>query len=235
MEVNVFIEKMQHSEINEVAELLTDAFLTSPAYSLIFKKKNQRRAGLLWLFKTNLLIINEKQVLTSVVKDKKTGKIIGTYTLIPPSGVNSSISIHLKANIPGFILKFGINALFSMLILDGVNKKTLQKSMGTSAFYYLSMVAIKKEYRGKGIGSEVINCAIQELTALQPACNLLGLTTQLPENETFYSRLGFITIDKGYIDFKKDKYYNYNMKIDLDIIRQYEGGIGDVGRFLARR
>jgi predicted N-acetyltransferase YhbS len=215
----ITIHKIQKSEIEEVADILTDAFLTNPAYSLIFKKKNQRRAGLLWLFKTNLLMINEKQVLTSVVKDKTTGKIIGTYTLIPPSGVNSSISTYLKANIPSFILKFGVDALFRMLILDGINKKTLKKSMRTSDFQYLSMVAIKKEYRGKGIGSEVINCAIQELTSLQSTCNLLALTTQLPENEMFYSRLGFITLDKGYIDFKKDKYYNYNMKIDLDTIR----------------
>jgi predicted N-acetyltransferase YhbS len=211
----ITIHKIQNSEIEEVANILTDAFLTNPAYSLIVKKKNQRREGLLWLFKTNLLIINDKKDLTNVVKDKKTGKIIGTYTLIPPSGVNSSISTYLKANIPSFILKFGINALFRMLILDGVNKKTLKKSMGTSGFYYLSMVAIKKEYRGKGIGSEVINCAIQELTSLQPTCNWIGLTTQLPENELFYSRLGFITLDKGYIDFKEDKYYNYNMKINL--------------------
>jgi predicted GNAT family N-acyltransferase len=211
---------MQHAEINEVAELLTDAFLTNPAYSLIFKKKNQRRAGLLWLFRTDMLMINEKKELTNVVKDKKTGKIIGTYTLIPPSGVSNSVSIYFRIKLPSFILKFGLNALFRMLILGEENKKTLKKSMGTSAFYYLSMVAIKKEYRGKGIGSEVINCAIQGLTALQPACNLLGLTTQLPENEIFYSRLGFITLDQGYIDFKKDKYYNYNMKIDLDTIRQ---------------
>jgi predicted N-acetyltransferase YhbS len=208
----ITINKIQNSEIEEVADILTDAFHTNPAYSLIFKKKNQRKEGLLWLFKTNLLIINKKKVLTNVVKDKKTGKIIGTYTLIPPSGVNSSISTYLKVNIPIFIIKFGANALFRMLILDGINKKTLKKSIGTSNFYYLSMVAIKKEFRGKGIGSEVINCAIQELTSLQPICNSVGLTTQLPENEIFYSRLGFITLDKGYIDFKENKYYNYNMK-----------------------
>jgi predicted GNAT family N-acyltransferase len=211
----ITIHKIQNSEIEEVANILTDAFLTNPAYSLIFKTENQRREGLLWLFKTNLLIINEKKELTNLVKDKKTGKIIGTYTLIPPSGVNSNILTYLKVNILSFSIKFGVNALFRMLILDGVNKKTLKKSMGTSDFYYLSMVAIKKECRGKGIGSDVINCAIQELISLQPTCNWMGLTTQLPENEIFYSRLGFITLDQGYIDFKEDKYYNYNMKINL--------------------
>jgi hypothetical protein len=35
-----FIEKMQMSEIREVASILTDAFETNPAYSIIFDKAN---------------------------------------------------------------------------------------------------------------------------------------------------------------------------------------------------
>jgi hypothetical protein len=46
---------------------------------------------------------------------------------------------------------------------------------------------------------------------------LIGLTTQLPENVTFYSRLGFNKLDEGYVDFKKDRYYNYNMKLKLSL------------------
>ncbi|MDR2466798.1 MAG: GNAT family N-acetyltransferase [Prevotellaceae bacterium] len=211
----IVIDKIQNSDFNEVADILTDAFLTNPAYSLIFKNKNRRKEGLLWLFKANLFIINEKKALTNIVKDKKTSEIIGTYTLIPPNGINSSISTYLKVNIPRFILKFGTNALFRMLILDGINKKTLKKAIKTSDFYYLSMVAIRREYRRKGIGSEMINCAVRELVSLPLACNLVGLTTQLPENKTFYSRLGFVSLDEGCIDFKKDKYYNYNMTLNV--------------------
>jgi predicted GNAT family N-acyltransferase len=198
-----------------VAGILTDAFITNPAYSIIFTKENKRREGLFWLFKTNLFILNQKQVLTNVIKEKETGKIIGTFTLIPPQGVKTNISIYLKTGIPRFILKFRLNALFRMLRLDEVNKNTLKEAMLTSEYYYLSMVVIRKEYRGKGIGSHAINSAIQTLVASKPACGLLGLTTQLAENKTFYSRLGFTTLNEGYIDFKGDKYYNYNMTLNL--------------------
>ncbi|GHT22907.1 hypothetical protein FACS189430_05380 [Bacteroidia bacterium] len=205
------IDKIQHSEINEVAEILTDAFKTNPAYSLIFKTKQEE--GLFWLFKTALFINNHKRKLTNVVKEKNTNKIIGTFTLIPPKGVQNGLSIYLKIGIIKFILKFGINSLFRMLKLDSLNKNILAKSINSSEYHYLSMVAIRKEYRGAGIGTAALKSCIEELITSNPACNLIGLTTQLPENVTFYSRLGFDKINEGYVDFKKDRYYNYNMQM----------------------
>jgi predicted GNAT family N-acyltransferase len=209
------IEKIQNSEMNEVAAILTDAFKINPAYSLIFKKKNQWEDGLSWLFKTALFINNRKQAVTNVVKEKDTGKIIGTFTLIPPQGVKKSIAIYSKIGIPKFILKFGLNALVRLLGLDCCNKKVLTEAMQTSEFYYLSMVVIRKEYRGTGIGSYALRQAVQELVASHPACCLIGLTTQLPENVLFYSRLGFDKLNEGYVVFRKDSYYNYNMKLNL--------------------
>ena len=211
----IFIGKIQHSEIKEVAGILTDAFITNPAYSIVFKKKSQRKEGLFWLFKASLIIDNYKQKLTYVIKEKDTEKIIGTFTLIPPQGVKKGIAVYSKIGIVGFLAKFGFHSFFRMLRLDDCNKLTLKKSIKTPAYYYLSMVVIRKEYRGKGIGSYAIRNAIQEFIASKPSCNTIGLTTQLPENVTFYSRMGFELLDEGYIDFKGDKYYNYNMKLTL--------------------
>ncbi|GHV21842.1 hypothetical protein FACS1894174_05770 [Bacteroidia bacterium] len=209
------IEKIQYSEMDEVANMLTDSFLTNPAYAIIFKKENQRRDGLLWLFKASLILNNQKQTLTHVVKEKNTDRIIGTFTLLLPQGVKNDLSAYLKIGLPGFITKFGINSLIRMLSLDDCNKKTLTESIKSCEYYYLSMVVIREEFRGTGIGSYAIKYAIQELISSNPVCNLMGLTTQLPENVTFYSRLGFEKLDEGYIDFKGDKYYNYNMKRHL--------------------
>ena len=209
------IEKIHHSEINEVSDILTDAFMTNPAYSIIFKKKNQQKEGLWWLFKTSLILNNHKQTLTSVIKERETKKIIGTFTLIPPQGVKNGIFIYLKIGIPGFILKFGLKPLIRMFGLDNCNKSSLGKSMKVSEYYYLSMVVIRKEYRGAGIGSDAIKQAIRELISSNPDCNLIGLTTQLPENTVFYSRLGFDKLDEGCIHFKGDSYYNYNMQLTI--------------------
>jgi GNAT superfamily N-acetyltransferase len=210
-----FIEKIRHSEINKVADILTDTFKTNPAYSIIFRKEQQLEDGLLWLFKTNLFIINQKQLLTSVVKEKNTGKIIGTYTLIPPQGTKTTFSAYSKIGLPRFILKFGINPLVRMFSLDSYNKKLLKESMKIPEYYYLSMFVVGKEYQGKGIGSYAIKHAIRELEASNPVCNLVGLTTQLPENVIFYSRLEFEKLDEGYVNFNGDEYYNCNMRKKL--------------------
>ncbi|ADQ78176.1 GCN5-related N-acetyltransferase [Paludibacter propionicigenes WB4] len=212
---DIIIEKMQNSEIGGIADILTDAFETNPAYSIIFTNKDHQREGLRWLFKTSLTLNNHKQILTRVIKEKDTGKIIGTYTLIPPQGVKTGTFIYFKIGIIDFIKRFGIKSFIRMMRLDNINKSTLSNSIKTSEFYYLSMVVIQKEYRGSGIGSYAIKQAIEELVSSNPSCNLLALTTQLPENVVFYSRLGFNLLDEGYIDFKRDRYYNYNMKLNV--------------------
>ena len=102
-----------------------------------------------------------------------------------------------------------------MLGLDNCNKLALKESIKSFEYYYLSMVAIRDECRGSGIGSYAIKYAIRELISSNPACNLIGLTTQLPENVTFYTRLGFDKLDEGYVNFKGDRYYNYNMKLHI--------------------
>jgi ribosomal protein S18 acetylase RimI-like enzyme len=209
----VVIENLRYSEIDEVATILADSFRTNPAYSLIFKQHDRQHEGLIWLFKTSLILDNEKQLLTRVIKEKDTGKIIGTYTIIPPEGVKNSPFVYLKIGLAEFIFRFGFKTFIRMLNLNDINKQSLSKAIDAPAYYYLSMVVIGEEYRGTGIGSYVIKHAITELHMSQPACRLIGLTTQLPENVTFYSRLGFEKLDEGYITFKNDRYYNYNLKL----------------------
>jgi GNAT superfamily N-acetyltransferase len=209
---NFYIEKMQMPEINEVVNLLTDAFETNPVYSSIFNPTNLRE-GLIWLFGTDLFLLNRRQILTTVGKEKDSGEIVGTFTLIPPDEAKRPISDYLQAGLPKFIYKFGLSALCRMLGLENYNKKILTKAIKSKEYYYLSMVAVKKEYKGKGIGSFAIKSCLNELRNTKKNGHLLGLTTQLPENVSFYSHLGFEKIDDGEVFFnRKIHYYNCNMK-----------------------
>jgi len=212
---HLIIEKFRYAELNQAVDILTEAFITNPAYSIIFKKKDQLKDGLRWLFRTNLLLINEKEILTQVVKEKSTGNIIGIFTIIPPGGVKNTSSIYSKIGLPGFIFKFGINSLIRMLRMSDYNKKLLADSIGVPQYYYLSMVVIKKEYRGTGVGTYALKHAIEKLISSRPTCPFMGLTTQLPENVIFYSRLEFSKLDEGLADYKGDTYYNCNMRLKL--------------------
>ena len=212
------IEELQKDEQEKVATILMDAFETNPAYSLIFTKKDKLREGLFWLFKTNLFLINRSMSVTKVVKEKKTGEIIGVFSLLPPGGVKTGTMAYLQIGISGFIKKFGFRTLYKMLGMDSFNKKLLMDAIGTDEYYHLSMVVVKEGYRGAGIGSFMIKNCIDELRKAAKKCQVLGLTTQLPENVTFYSRLGFQILDEGEVRFKQDSYYNYNMKLTLTTI-----------------
>ncbi|MDH6306704.1 putative N-acetyltransferase YhbS [Parabacteroides sp. PF5-5] len=212
---DIQIENLQKSEYEKVSTLLTDAFESNPAYALIFTKKEKLRDGLLWLFRTNLFLINRRISVKKVVKEKESGKIIGVFSLLPPGGAKARFSDYLQIGLSRFVSKFGFQTLHKMLGMDSYNKKLLTKAMGTNEYYYLSMVAIKEEYRGTGIGSFMITHSLDELRQAKGKSHIVGLTTQLPENVTFYSRLGFQKLDEGEVQFKQEHYYNYNMKLDL--------------------
>lgn len=152
---------------------------------------------------------------TKVVKKKTSGEIIGVFSLLPPGGTQYRLSDYLHINLPQFISKFGFQTLRKMLGMDTYNKGLLSRAIGTKDYYYLSMVAIKEEYRGTGIGSFMISSCLEELRSTNKTCFVLGLTTQLPENVVFYNRLGFQRLDEGEVQFKQYHYYNYNMKLDL--------------------
>ena len=212
---DITIEELQKDEQEKAATILVNAFASNPAYSLIFTRKDKLQEGLFWLFKTNLFLLNRSMSVTKVVKEKNTGEIIGVFSLLPPGGVKSEPLAYLQIGLPEFILKFGFNTLRIMLGMDSFNKKLLMGAIRINEYFYLSMVAIKEEYRGNGIGSYMIKNCIEELKSAESKCHIVGLTTQLPENVTFYSRLGFQMLDEGEVQFKQDRYYNYNMKLDL--------------------
>ena len=213
--IDIQIETIQKRDIEEVAVMLTDTFASNPAYALIFRKKDKLRDGLFWLFKANLIIINQKELVTNVAKDNKSGRIIGGYSLLPPRGIKPEFKSYLQIGLIQFIIKFGLRTLQKMLGMDSYNKQLLTKVINTNEYYYLSMVAIKKEYRGTGIGSFMIKNCIKQLRSEERKCHVIGLTTQLPENVTFYTRLGFQKLDEGKVQYKQDHYFNYTMKLDL--------------------
>lgn len=212
---NIQIEKLQKNDVEKVAIILADTFASNPAYALIFTKKDKLWDGLFWLFKTNLFLLNQKTSVTNVVKEQESGNIIGVYSLLPPGGIKSEFKNYLQIGLPQFILEFGFRTLQKMLGMDSYNKQLLTKAINTNEYYYLSMVAVKEEYRGTGIGSFMIKNCIEELRTAERKCYVVGLTTQLPENVTFYTRLKFQKLDEGEVQFNGDRYYNYNMKLDL--------------------
>ncbi|MDR2652329.1 MAG: GNAT family N-acetyltransferase [Prevotellaceae bacterium] len=158
-------------EINDAFDILTDAFETNPAYSSIFNQKNLRE-GLIRLFGISLFLLNRRQILTKVVKEKDSGKIVGTFTLVPPGGVKRTFDDYLKTGLPGFICRFGLSVFCRMFGMEKYNKKILTEAIKSKKYYYLSMVVVKEKYRRKGIGSFAIRSCLSELSETKRNCHL---------------------------------------------------------------
>ena len=197
--LDIRIDRLKESEYDEVANILVDAFETNLAYSSIFLNKDKLRDGLFWLFKANLVLINKRLSITKVVRMKNSSEIIGVYSLLPPNRKKFKLRDYFKIGLPRFILNFGLSTLLTMLKMDSFNKRLLTDAIGTKEYYYLSMVAVKANYQGLGFGSYMIDACLQNLRFIDRKCNIVGLTTQLPENVTFYTRLGFQKLNEGEI------------------------------------
>lgn len=101
--LNIQIEKLQKKDIEKVATMLADTFTSNPAYTLISTRKDKLRDGLIWLFKTNLFLLNQRMLVTNVLKERGAGNIIGIYSLLPPGGVKSKLKDYLQIGLPLFI------------------------------------------------------------------------------------------------------------------------------------
>ncbi len=209
------IEKLSLKDYEIVASLLTDVFETNPAYALLFDRKKQLREGLFWVFKTNLFLLNREKTVTRIVRNTATGEILATYSMLPPSGIHTHLTDYLKIGLPRFLARFGIPVLRKIIAMDAYNKEQLETALETNDYYYLSMVAVQNTYQGKGIGSLMMKNCLDHLAATERNCNLVGLTTQLPENVTFYTRFGFEKVNEGTLYFQQNSYYNYNLRLQL--------------------
>lgn len=94
--------------------------------------------------------------------------------------------------------------MLMVAVLDGHVVGTLQISIipglarkGTTRGQ-LEAIRISRHHRGKGIGSELINWAVDECRRRQ--CGLVQLTSDKTRTEAhdFYSRMGFVATHEGF-------------------------------------
>ena len=73
-------------------------------------------------------------------------------------------------------------------VVDAVERGRHGAQAGEPA-WYLNNMAVRKECRGSGIGSRLLGSQLREL--VDPSGAPAVLSTQRPENVTFYARFGF--------------------------------------------
>ncbi|SDZ84482.1 GNAT family N-acetyltransferase [Pedobacter hartonius] len=215
---NLKIRQIRSSEIKFLATFLSEIFFDNAAYSTVFPDLVIRKAGLEWLFH-KILLLNEATTYTWIAIDpsvetiQKADDLIATTTLLHPSKRKNGILNYVQFGLVALPFKFGWDALRNLLKLTDYNDGEINRASNGEPFFYLSMVAVKKDHRGKGIATNLLNYLMAQHVDQYPDAsgplNLL-LTTQLQSNVNLYQKLGFKVIEDAPVT--EAFYPNWTMK-----------------------
>lgn len=209
------IEKLQPQDVEESARLLTKTFSPNPVYKQIFRNPKHATSGLYHMFRAELMLQNDQTTFSKVVKSTKNNQIVGLCTLLPPKRPNNRLITYTKLKPVLIIRKFGLPPLWRMRKLDHANHAALDHAMKQKKYNYLAALAVSKELQGEGIGSFLLHDCLDNFSKQKTGSNTIALTTQLPENVTFYQKAGFKKIEESTVTAGNMSYYNYCMKIKL--------------------
>lgn len=169
------------------ARLLAEAFFTNPAHTFIFPEPETRAARLRWLLGANLKRqpdLSESFCLTDGPDVIAMG--FWTRSTTPKPGLLAM----LRAGILAAPLRVGMAGFQRALESGAAIDSEVALALGDQPHWYLNNMAVAESLRGKGVGGELLGRQLERIGKIEPAFPV-GLSTQRPENVTFYQRLGF--------------------------------------------
>jgi len=169
------------------AELLADAFFTNPAHSYICPDPARRRAQLEWLLGGNLRLQPDLGA-SFCLADGLVVKAMGFWTRSDAAGIG--LLAKLRAGLLAAPLRLGAGGVRRLFEVTSAIERHLARSLTDRPYWYLNNMVVRKELRGTGVGSQLLGEQLQLVTGKEPGL-AVALSTQRPENVTFYRRLGF--------------------------------------------
>jgi GNAT superfamily N-acetyltransferase len=169
------------------ASLLAEAFFTNPPHVYICPNDATRYANLEWLLGANLRLQPDLGTSFCVVEDGKVNAMgFWTRSSAPKIGMWAKIRVGILAA-PIRLGWRGFRRLFE--VTDAVELH-LAEAFGDRPFVYLNNMVVRQHLRGTGVGTRLLREQLGVVSAANPDA-IIALSTQRPENVTFYDRLGF--------------------------------------------
>jgi GNAT superfamily N-acetyltransferase len=185
------VEKLVAGDVEATARVLADAFFDNPCYSFIHWEGERRAQSMLAFFRRNL-VWHLPLDLTWVTRGDD-GAVLGTLTLEPPHGLQSSLLRALRHWALPTLREDGFETLRRLVLTDGEFKAEYQTMCGQQAYWHVHAVAVSPDQQGRGIGQAMLHTALEalrDLTRERPAP--VVLSTQRERNLPFYAAQGFV-------------------------------------------
>jgi len=172
--------------LDSAGSLLAEAFFTNPAHTYICPDPGRRRDQLEWLLGGNLRLQDLRASFCLTNGPAVDAMGFWTASTAPRIGTLRKIRAGLLAA-PSRLGWAGVRRLFEV---TGEIDRHLEQTLGDQPYWYLNNMVVREHLRGTGIGTRLLRHQLAIVAETEPAY-AIALSTQRPENVTFYQRLGF--------------------------------------------
>jgi GNAT superfamily N-acetyltransferase len=181
------VRRLTPELFDSAGALLAEAFFTNPAHTYICPDPQKRRAQLEWLLGGNLRLQPDLRASFCLAEGRAVDAMgFWTRSNAPKIGTLHKIRAGLLSA-PARLGWAGVRRLFEV---TGAIDRHLEQAMGDRPYWYLNNMVVREKLRGSGIGSRLLREQLPLVAELEPSY-AIALSTQRPENVTFYRRLGF--------------------------------------------
>ena len=133
------------------------------------------------------------------------GKIVSIALLQNPNVKRVTIFDYIKAGGVGLLFPVGFKSLINFFDISEESHKPCEKYNDA---WYVELLAVSKDYKGQGLGSNMLNnCLIPYIKS--EGGTQLALITNTEQNCIFYKKNGFDMFDKTVLEMNNHQVNNY--------------------------
>jgi GNAT superfamily N-acetyltransferase len=167
--------------------LLAEAFFDNPAHVYICANPRTRLAHLEWLLGGDLRTQPDLRA-SFCLSEGAVVNAMGFWTR--SDAPKASLLSQIRAGLLAAPLKLGFEGVRRLGEVTRSIDQHLDRALGDAPYWYLNNMVVRDKLRGSGMGTRLLEEQLHVVGKADPD-RRLALSTQRPENVTFYGRLGF--------------------------------------------
>ncbi len=199
----IIYREVKRNEIKEIAKLVANSFGEYPMYTFCFRDKFKNKEDFInYMIKLNKVHIcaNAKKHKCFVgVVDKK---IVSVSLLQNPNIKRISLFDYILAGGIKLLFPVGLKRLISFFNIT--NEAHIDCATKYSNSWYVELLAVSKDNKGQGIGSNMINDCLIPYIKCQKGTEISLITNTL-SNTKFYLANGFTNFAVKDLTYKESK------------------------------
>ena len=192
-------------EIEEISKLTTEAFGDYPFFKFAFKKLENEKMYLNYMYKLHCVHFKANMYKYKCFVGTVDGKIVSAALLQDPNTKRVTLFDYIRAGGVKLLFPVGFNELINFFNISEESHRPCEKYKNA---WYIESLAVSKEYKGRGIGCDMINSCLIPYIASKGA-KQLTLITNTEQNCKFYEKNGFRMFDKTVLKTSDKTVNNY--------------------------